>query len=112
MEDIKYVERLEFLRKNTILGPIALCKLAKFKGDLEKGVQTYYAHEGDWLDFDFSLLEKYEYDLRFVYWTYECIELWQIYNDGLSLDDFSLRVMDGQIGREKLRSKKKTRKKL
>ena len=110
MEGITYAERLEFLRKNTILGPIALCKLAKFKSDIQKGIQTYYNREGDWLDFDFSLLDEYEYDLRFAYWTYDCFDLWQIYNDGLSLDDFSIRVMDGQIGKEKLLSRKRTRK--
>ena len=109
MDDIKYAERLEFLRKNTTLGPIALCKLAKFKSDIEKGIETYYHWEGERLDFDFSLLDEFEYDLRFKYWIYECFDLWQIYNDGLGLDDFSLRVMDQQIGREKLRSKKRKR---
>ena len=105
-----FIERLNFLRKHTILGPIALMKLGKLKRDIRNAIDIYYKYEGELLDFDFDSYDQYEYDLRFRYWSYDCANLWMNHADGLGLDDFALRVMDDLIAKEKLLSKKKTKK--
>ena len=102
MEDkIKYNERFEFLKSNTILGPIALFKLSKFKNNIDRARIMYYKIEGDLLDCDFASIEEYEYELRLEAWKNSCIELWMNHHDGLSLAEFAERVMDQQIEREK-----------
>ena len=109
MNNITFDERLKFLRSNTLLGPISLIKLSKFKTEIEKARAMYYKLEGDLVDYDFASIEEYEYELRFETWKHKCIEYWMTNRDGLSLSDFSERSMDRQIAIERMHKRRKVR---
>lgn len=96
--DLDY-ERLEFLRKNTMLGPIALLRIAKAKKDADRFRQWYKEKEGELLEADYTIADQLEYEMRFNAYQNSVGPLWSKHGDGLDLRDFTELVMDQAMNR-------------
>ena len=99
---------LEFLRRNTTLGPIALIKIGKMKQAIDKSRQWYLQMEGELIESDYTLADELEYDLRFQEWIRKCAPLWRQCADNTDLFAFSKMVMYQQIEKViKIKKRKK-----
>ena len=58
-------EKLEYLRKNTFLGPIAMFKIARAKKQVDDFRKWYQQREGELLEADYTIADELEYELRF-----------------------------------------------
>ncbi len=102
-------EEYQFLKENTVLGPIAALKLSNYKEDMQKCRIWYYHLEGELMDFDFAELREFECKLRFEAWKRKCSVLWHINTDELGLTEFAKRAMDNDIAKQKRYAESKKR---
>ena len=103
-KEINYQE-LEFLRKHTRLGPIAILKIQNAEHIAEKFRQWYFSVEGELLSKDTSQAEELEYELHLRAWENKIAPVWQKYGDGLGLTEFAEMAIEQQIEKSKNRSK-------
>ena len=89
--DIKDVDYkvLEYLRKNTILGPIARLKIEKAKLDAEKIRKYYLEVEHELVELDTATADALEYTFRMNAMERKMTSLWTKYGDGLGLTEFT-----------------------
>ena len=52
-------EKLEYLRKNTFLGPIAMFKIARAKKQVDDFRKWYQQREGELLEADYTIAEVF-----------------------------------------------------
>ena len=102
------VRELQFLRTNTILGPLALLKVDSTRIELGKIDKWFQKIEGVTLSSGYNLADELEHDLRFKVWEGKCAQAWQKSDKRTDLSSFSKGIMDRQI--ESVQAKKRTRK--
>jgi len=96
-------EELEFLRKNTILGPIAVLKIQIEKGRCEKIRELYHKAEGELLEVDYTPAYELEYELRMRAWENSWAREWNKNPDGLGLSEFAQMAMESSMKEENVR---------
>ncbi len=94
-------ETLEFLKKNTILGPISLVKISKLKNEIDKAREWYQKLEGETIDTNYSLADELEYELRFKAWMLQCSEIWKQLPDNIGLLEFSELALEYNVSKNK-----------
>ncbi len=99
-EKINYSE-LDFLRKNTKLGPNASLKIKKARIEAEKYRKWYYEIEHELLETDYSLADELEYELRWRAWEKGCFKFWKKYGDGLDLTEFAKSVLNDTMNEQR-----------
>ena len=102
--NINYNE-LEFLRKNTMLGPVALLKIQNLRNNAKEFRNWYYKIEGELLAVDYSEAEALEYRLRLKAWENKIMPVWQKYGQGWGLTEFAEMVMEQQMEKPRTKSK-------
>ncbi len=88
--DIKEMNHdvLNYLRKNTLLGPVAMFKIAKARREAEL-LRKYYAEvEHEIIELDTSTADELEYNYRMQAMQKKMYKMWQQYGDGLDLEEF------------------------
>jgi len=95
-----FERKLDFLRKNTILGPFAILKIDKLRKESEEFRKWYLKMEGELIDIDYSMADNLEYDLRFRVWENGLARDWMKYGDGLGLSEFADLIMVQNMGNE------------
>ena len=90
-------EELEFLRGNTILGPISVLKIQIEKGRCEKIRDLYHKAEGELLEVDYSSANELEYELRMRAWENSWAREWNKNPDGLGLAEFAQMIMEEKM---------------
>ncbi len=103
-KEINYT-KLAFLRKNTILGPIALLKIQSMKNDTEEFRKWYYQMEGEILSSDYTIADELEYKLRLKVWEGKVAPVWQKHGQEFGLTEFAEMVMDQQMEKSKNKSR-------
>ena len=92
-------EKLEYLRKNTFLGPIAMFKIARAKKQVDDFRKWYQQREGELLEADYTIADELEYELRFIAFQNGLGKQWKQNEDGLSLYEFAEMVMEQNMDR-------------
>ncbi len=105
MYDTKELDRdkLEFLRKTTFLGPIAMFRIARAKKQADKFREWYREREGELLEADYSIADELEYEIRFNAYQNSMAKLWSQYGDGLGLQEFAEMTMEQNMNNGKSR---------
>ncbi len=94
-------EMLEYLRKNTIIGPIAIFKIASAQREAAL-VQKYYQEvEHDNVELDTSIADSLEFSYRLNAFETRIFPMWEKYGDGLGLEEFAYRVINDHINQYK-----------
>ena len=101
-ERLEYSEEgLEFLRKNTVLGPINYIKVLKARKCCENFRKWYLEMENELLELDYTIALEYEFELRFDEWKDSLYPDWLKYGDGRELLDFAVVVMKQNMEKSK-----------
>lgn len=99
MYDTKQIDpkKLEYLRNNTFLGPIAIFKIARAKKQIDEFRKWYNERENEIIDADYSIADELEYELRFNSLQNSVAKMWSQYGDGLGLAEFTDMVIEQNI---------------
>ena len=100
--EVNYDE-LDFLRRNTILGPIAKIKLQRAKKYGDDFRKWYLEMERELLEADYTFVDELEYEMRLRTWENKCANSWKKYPDGLDLSEFARMVMESNMPKDKKR---------
>lgn len=92
---------LEFLRKNTIIGPLALIKISNLRSECEMATRLVNEKEHGLFGIDYTKADEFEYDIRFNAWQNRIMNIWINYGDGLDLEEFALDLIHQQQNKEK-----------
>ncbi len=91
---------LVFLRKHTVLGPIALNKIYRARKEAAI-IQKYYLEvEHENLGLDTTAADELEYAYRLNAFKTKIMKHWYVYGDGLSLDEFVDLIISRSIKKE------------
>ena len=86
-------DMLQFLRRKTMLGPIALLKVGKAREEAERAKNVYEKLTKETINLDTSTADDLEYSYRFRAFEYTVFHDWEKYGDGLDLDEFAHKVI-------------------
>lgn len=96
-------KELEYLRKKTLLGPIALLKIEKLKTVAEKTAVILNQIEHCKLGVDYNDADTLEFNYRFNSWKTNLFGLWSKYGSHMDFDDFAKWVLYQNANKESVR---------
>lgn len=92
---------LEFLRQNTILGPISLIKLSYLKSRIEQATEMANDCLNSSFEIDYSKVEELEYEMRFKQWKDRIMLSYINYGEGMTLDSFASMLIHERLRNNK-----------
>lgn len=101
--DIKEVnyDALKYLRKNTMIGPIALFKIESALKEAAI-VQKYYREvEHQEIGLDRSVADSLEFNIRLKAMERKMFNLWEKYGDGIPLEEFTYDAVMAEANKYK-----------
>ena len=96
-------KKLEYLRQNTFIGPIAAMKIANARRRAEKYTEWYNSREHEQLGVDYSDADELEYQIRFDAYQRGWEKLWKQYGDGIGLKEYAEDALDQAVKEEIVR---------
>ena len=90
-------DKLEYLRNETVLGPVAMYKVNRAKKLAENFRNIYQQYEGEVVSTDYSVADELEYEMRFNAYCNKLSKDWLQYGDGLGLQEFAENCMAQHI---------------
>lgn len=93
-------QKLEYLRKETKLGPVAMMKLLKAKKEVDDSRKWYQQNENELIEADYSIVDELEYEMRRTAYQNKVSKEWSKYMDGIDLEEFAETLMDQQISNQ------------
>ncbi len=94
---------LEFLRKETVLGPIALIKIKNAKNIAEKVRNIYRIYEHANVGVDFSLANELEMNYRLRALQKKLYTDWEMYGEGLDIEEYTDRYIRNNMEKAKVK---------
>jgi len=92
---------LEYLRKKTHLGPIALLNIAQAKKQAAALRKYYESVEHEVLELDTSLADELEYRYRMQAMQRVLFKDWEKYGDGLDLEEYTYMAIANNVNNQK-----------
>ena len=97
-------DELAYLRKATMLGPIAMVKIAKARKEAEL-LRKYFAEvEHENIGLDYSTANELEYNYRRQALQRRIFKDWQQYGDGLDFEEYTDMVIANNAAQSKNKS--------
>ena len=94
--------KLDYLRNNTFIGPVAALKIANARKKAEKYAEWYQKMEHEQLGVDYTLADELEYQIRFDAYQRGWEKAWKQYGDGIGLREFADDALEQAIREEKV----------